>query len=183
MHAVFDSNPRLCGEQEGGGTTGDGCPKVELHKTWGNQTALWCCDCGRYGGTAVSVGGPGQGGFRINSGQQTRDGSTADLVPAKGLKELSGVWRMLQAAAPHVAMGGRERGQAGFPSIRKHTRDANPTVAGRCPHRRLRCCRGLETRDGGLATRPSTSPRQSRERVTVLRRDVPMPLSLEGAER
>lgn len=50
---------------------------------------------------------------------------------------------MLQAAAPHVAVGGRERGQAGFPSIRKHTRDANPTAAGRCPHRRLRCCRGL----------------------------------------
>lgn len=34
-----------------------------------------------------------------DGGQQTRDGSTADLVPAKGLKELSGVWRMLQAAA------------------------------------------------------------------------------------
>lgn len=62
---------------------GDGCPKVELHKTWGNQAALWCCDCGRYDGTAVSVGGPGQGGFCINSGQQTRDGSTADQVPAK----------------------------------------------------------------------------------------------------
>lgn len=90
---------------------------------------------------------------------------------------------MLQAAAPHVAMGGRERGQAGFPSIRKHTRDANPTAAGRCAHRRLRCCRGLEARDGGLVTRPSTSPRQSRERVTVLRRDVPMPLSLEGSGR
>lgn len=47
---MFDSNPRLCGEQEGGGTTGDGCPKVELHKTWGNQAAPWCCDCGRYDG-------------------------------------------------------------------------------------------------------------------------------------
>lgn len=101
MHAVFDSNPRLCGEQEGGGTTGDRCPKAECIKPGvtrrrcgvvivGDMTVPQFLLEGRAKEDSVST---------ADGGQQTRDGSTADLVPAKGLKELSGVWRMLQAAA------------------------------------------------------------------------------------
>lgn len=159
MHAVFDSNPRLCGEQEGGGDHGRRVPQSGMHKTWGNQTALWCCDCGRYDGTAVSVGGPGQGGFRVNSGRRTADAGRLDCRPGPCERTEGAVWSLENVAGGRTLPRVGARGdRPAFPRSGSTHGTPNPTAAGRCPHRRPRCCRGLEM------TRPCTNPRQkSRE--------------------